>query len=256
MGTVSLRKLTAVFLAAMLAMCIGGVVFAQKAFAAADLSAGQASLTTQDTEEKNVATVKKFIKAVKALPAASKVKLADGKKVGKAARLYSDARFADEELSDLGDDYYDDLDDTPYDEYAMWGSYYRSLYKKYVNATKKYEQVRAKFDKITKKEQKKVGKKKVTGVKVVVGKKQATVSWKGLGKKYRYAVFYGNENVMGLEDGISKTKVTIKDGLKTGEKYVFYVVAYRPETCIDDEGEFGAQVKTKRSKIVTSKKVK
>ena len=42
MGTVSLRKLTAAFLAAMLAACVGGVAFAQKAFAA-DLSAGQAS---------------------------------------------------------------------------------------------------------------------------------------------------------------------------------------------------------------------
>ena len=90
--------------------------------------------------------------------------------------------------------------------------------------------------------------KQVKGVKAKAGKKSLTISWKSLGKGYKYEVYTSLKMNKGFKKtAASKNKVTVKK-LKKGKKYYVKVRGYKT---ID-----GKKVYTAYSDLILSAKVK
>ena len=101
--------------------------------------------------------------------------------------------------------------------------------------------------------QKNVNAFKLKGVKVKVGKKKATISWKKptvkrVGLKYTYVVYQNGKKI-----GTTKSTKFVAKKLKKGKTYKFKVKAFVTLKYSDGTKE---KVYTKASKVVKSKKIK
>jgi len=207
------------------------------AFAAADDLAAARPASTLATQASVADLAKKATKAMNALPAASKVKLSDVKKVEAAFNAVSAVMEAPD---------FENLTKS------------KSVAQGFVQAYDgKFKPAQVALDKLIKSETSKTKKAKVKGVKVNAGSKKATVSWTKLGAGYKYEVYYSLKKSSGFKKAASTNSAKlVVNKLAKGKKYYFKVRGFRvlPMTSLDSS--LTDTVYTKYSSVVVSKAIK
>lgn len=222
----------ALSLALTVGLCPGMALATEGASASPDLISAKSALTVE-TQASVSSVVDEAIEAANALPSASKIKLSDNaklrtalKKLGSSALISTDDLTA-EQVSSLM---------AAIEKYQAADKAMGSLIKSETSATKA---------------------KKVTKVKVVAGKKKATVSWGKLGGNYKYEVYYSTKKSSGFKKATTTkaAKATVNK-LAAGKKYYFKVRGVR--TDIPEAASLNAYktVYTKYSGTVVSKAIK
>ena len=215
-----------------LALVVGlspAAAFAAPASEGAIAPAQAPALQTQKVTDVESAT-EAMVKTCDALPAPSKVKFSDNKKVLKAMNAIGEFYvYGDEE----------GVTDEQQETYATSISKFEDV----------YYAMQAKIDKSTKKTKAL----KVKGVKVTPGKKKATVKWKKLTSsvKWKYQVYYSLKKAKGYKKAgtTAKAKLVVKN-LKPGTKYYFKVRAVRTDIPEYPGDTYKNKVYTKYSKVV------